>query len=142
MRACVCVWQVKQELAREVHAFLKSDSRGVTEDGRDEAVMRQEEEASDLRQRLVGRQGEVPHLWRKVMRRLPHIRHGGLGFCSSGGGRLEADGIGKLMTPLRAWRGSRLIGVTLLPLMCCRALRRWRDQTVLWHSRRLLALLA
>ena len=56
----VCASQVKQELAREVHAFLKSDSRGVTEDGRDEAVMRQEEEASDLRQRLVGRQGEVP----------------------------------------------------------------------------------
>ena len=60
IRACVCVWQVKQELAREVHAFLKSDSRGETGDGRDETVMRHEEKASDLRQRLVGRQGEVP----------------------------------------------------------------------------------
>ena len=58
MRACVCVWQVKQELAREVHAFLKSDSRGATGDGRDEK--KQEERDADIRQRLVGRQGEVP----------------------------------------------------------------------------------
>ena len=78
-----------------------------------------------------------PRLWRKVMRQLPRTGCGARGsLCGRGSGRLEADATGKRTTRLRAWRGSKRIWATPLPLMCCRAHRCRRDQTALWHSRR------